>query len=497
MVQQEPWTVTRPSDAFTMKYHSPLCAVVYRSTAVRAFSAVQLDQLALASQARNRCESITGVMVYDDKHFFQWLEGPVDSVDRVMESIKNDSRHIDIDILDKQAIDHRSFSGWSMKLATSGRDLSSWHSGIMSLPRDVVEDLRDHPGSAAKILLKMVPVSLEGTPAKDAVQDAASQVRLKQSTAALLKSVIISTVIPELVRQYAGRDATRLPPALLPEAAELADLLIQPDQSAALELITQLRQAYDLVSPLYVSLFEPAARRLGDLWGEDICTEWDVTLGLSRLQTAVRLIAAKAEHLSPMGISQPLVLIVPEPGELHRLGATMDTSVLSTAGWQPRSEFPADDHALEDLISAQWFDVLDLSLSSAFRREHWLPRINKTILGARRASLNPALIVLVGGRVFVEQKGALATTGADLASKTAFNVDHLILEKMQFMRGEGVSAPGVERGAEHRARRRKRISRTSRKFQPSQPALTHPVESADLPFEFERQSAGSMTLAIE
>jgi hypothetical protein len=496
MVQQEPWTVTRSCDALTTQYDQALCVVVCRSTAVRDLSAVQLDQLALASQARNRCESITGVMVYDDKHFFQWLEGPVDSVDRVMESIKNDSRHVDIDILDRQTIDHRSFSGWSMKLATSGRDLSSWHSGIVAPPRDVVEGLRDHPGCAAKILLKMVPVSLDGAPAEDAMQQAVSQARLKQSTASLLKSVIISTVIPELVRQYAGRDATRLPPPLLAEAAELADLLIQPDQNAALELITQLRQAYGLVSPLYGSLFEPAARRLGDLWGEDICTEWDVTLGLSRLQTAVRLIAAKAEHLSPMGISQPMVLIVPEPGELHGIGAAMDTSVLSTAGWQPQSEFPADDHALEDLISAQWFDVLDLSLSSAFRREHWLPRINKTILGARRASLNPALIVLVGGRVFVEQKGALATAGADLASKTAFNVDHLILEKMQFMRGEGACTPGVEEGDEHRASGRKRFSRTSRKFQPSRPALT-PDDSADLAFEFDRKSTGSITLSGE
>lgn len=439
MVQQEPWTVTRSYDGSNAEPNGALCALVYRSTAVRSLSPVQLDQLALAAQARNRCELITGVMVYDENHFFQWLEGPIDSVDRVMESIKNDTRHVDIDILDRHRIDHRSFAGWSMKIATSGPDLSAWHSGIMIPPRDVVEGLRLHPANAATILLKMMPASLGAQQAEDVVQEAATQVRLKQRTASLLKAVIHSMVIPELKQQYAGRGSTSAPSSVLPEAAELADLLIEPDQCAALELITQLRQTYGLVSPLYGSLFEPAARRLGDLWSEDICTEWDVTLGLTRLQTAVRLIAAKTEPTHPIGISQPMVLVVPEPGELHRLGAALDMSVLSTAGWRPQSEFPADDHALEDLISGQWFDVLDLSLSAAFRRDHWLPRIHKTIDGARRASLNPALVVLVGGRVFAEETGALASSGADLASKTAVNLDHLILEKMQFMQGEGVA----------------------------------------------------------
>jgi hypothetical protein len=139
--------------------------------------------------------------------------------------------------------------------------------------------------------------------------------------------------------------------------------------------------------------------------------------------------------------------------------------VLSTAGWKPQFEYPKDDNALQDLISAQWFDVLDLSLSAAFRREHWLPRINKTIRAARRASLNPALIVMVGGRVFVEEKAALATAGADLASKTAFNVDHLILDKMQFMQRDGV--PFM-----------RRVQRTS------------------VPFDFDRQSAASNALAV-
>jgi methanogenic corrinoid protein MtbC1 len=215
-------------------------------------------------------------------------------------------------------------------------------------------------------------------------------------------------------------------------ASELADLLVESDQQAALELIEELHRAAYWTSPLFGTLFEPAARRLGDLWGEDLCTEFDVTLGLSRLQTAVRLLAAEEEPAVPFDGSQPVVLIVPEPGELHRLGATLDSRVLSIAGWEPHVELPADDKALQDIISASWFDVMDLSLSAAFRRDHWLPRVKETIRLARRASLNPGLMVLVGGRVFVEEKDALITAGADLASRTALNIDGLILQKMHW-----------------------------------------------------------------
>jgi hypothetical protein len=210
-------------------------------------------------------------------------------------------------------------------------------------------------------------------------------------------------------------------------------LLIAADQSAAVELIKELQDAEGAVQPLYATLFEPAARSLGDLWNEDVCSEFDVTLGLCRLQTAVRLLAGAALPESRPGLVQPLVLIAPEPGELHQLGAAMDSEVLFHAGWSPHCEYPADDKALQDLLSGTWFDVLDLSLSAAFRRESWLPRVSRTIAQARLASQNPALVVVVGGRVFKEEQRAGAAVGADLASRTALHVDRSILETMRLV----------------------------------------------------------------
>jgi hypothetical protein len=181
-----------------------MTAVVYRSHAVRDLPPAQLDQLTLAAQARNQRESITGVMVYDDQTFFQWLEGPIDGVDRIMHSIKHDSRHTDIQILSHQAVDHRSFVDWSMKLATPAPDFVPWQSGALSPPSDVIEHLRRSPNTAPSILLKIVPTKAIIAAAERVLHDAATQMPLNRSTAALLKSVILSIVIPELVQQHRG-----------------------------------------------------------------------------------------------------------------------------------------------------------------------------------------------------------------------------------------------------------------------------------------------------
>jgi hypothetical protein len=75
--------------------------------------------------------------------------------------------------------------------------------------------------------------------------------------------------------------------------------------------------------------------------------------------------------------------------------------------------------------------VLDLSLSAAFRREHWLPRLTKTIDAARHASRNPTLVVVVGGRVFAEHVALGAQVGADAASTTALHVDQSIMDGLR------------------------------------------------------------------
>jgi len=406
---------------------SRMSALIYRSRAVHPLSPPDLLELNRAAQARNQREGVTGVLLYDNRHFFQWLEGPDDSVERIMGLIHLDRRHTDIKVLAKQTLPTRAFGNWSMKLAAAG-DVDNPGQDILAPPRDVVETLRRRPDAAPSVLAKL------GSPkaARLGASNLLADIPLQRKTADVLRRVMLAAVVPELALQHsrnpAGPHGAR-PIHAHPRAKELAELLIGADPVAALALLQDL-EGSDALPLLYAALFEPAARILGDLWCDDECSEFDVTLALCRLQSAVHLLGTGHRHSCPHR-THPMVLVAPEPGELHRLGAALDADVLRRAGWSPRCEYPVSDQALQDLVAATWFDALDLSLSAAFTREHRLPHLAATITHARRASRNPALVVLVAGRAFVEHAATALSVGADLATTSSLNVDQSILSMLQ------------------------------------------------------------------
>jgi hypothetical protein len=385
-----------------------------------------LRDLTVTSQERNRREAVTGLMLYDGGQFFQWLEGPPASVDRLMGSICQDPRHTGIEVLNNQSAAARTFGDWNMKLAAQFPSVDPWQRDVIAPPPEIVEGLRNRPQAAPVLLTRLLAaVAPARTDPGASNLDATRQMPLTRSTAETLKEVILSVVFPSLCGGLlAGFDPAGA------QACDLAELLIGSQDGAALELLRELQGGTRRLGTLYAAVLEPAARRLGDLWNEDICSEVDLTLGLCRLQTAVRVLTAEQPDRKLESLQLPSVLIVPEPGEMHLLGSVLDNSILGGAGWAPQSEFPRNDRALQDLLSSSWFDVLDLSLSVALRREHWLPRVTQTIAQARRASQNPELLVVVGGRVFIEQAEAGLNVGANLTSKTAGNVDQSILRTL-------------------------------------------------------------------
>jgi hypothetical protein len=152
-----------------------------------------------------------------------------------------------------------------------------------------------------------------------------------------------------------------------------------------------------------------------------------MTIALSHLQSAVRLLGAEFLQQPVSPAHAPHVLVVPLPGELHGLGAALDSEAMWREGWSPQSEFPTDDDALQKLLNADWFDVLDLTMSVALQRKHWLLRLAETIRLARRASRNPGLIVMVGGRVFADEAAKGTDVAANASSTTASRITGDIL----------------------------------------------------------------------
>jgi hypothetical protein len=241
---------------------------------------------------------------------------------------------------------------------------------------------------------------------------------------------IVSTVIPRLLVKHVPPRTVAPKPAAGADAAELARLLVAPDVDDAFDLIDQSLTRTANPLSLFTGLFEPTARRLGDLWSQDACSEFEVAIGLCHLQSAMRRISFDLLS-APIIRSEPRrVLLAPQPGEPHSFCAALHSEMLMQIGWSACCEFPDSDKALQDLVANTWFDALDLSLSPALRREHWLPKVAETIRKARQASRNPAIAIVVSGRVFAEKADACTSVGADAFAASALQVERRIMRSL-------------------------------------------------------------------
>jgi hypothetical protein len=79
--------------------------------------AAEVDAIVDWSQTRNRQLGVTGALVFTERRFAQYIEGPAAAVDELMLSIARDQRHRDLDIIFKKPIVHRRFGTWALAYA--------------------------------------------------------------------------------------------------------------------------------------------------------------------------------------------------------------------------------------------------------------------------------------------------------------------------------------------------------------------------------------------
>jgi hypothetical protein len=94
--------------------------LVYCSRASAGVDAAEVDRIVATAQRCNPVHGITGVLVHGDGLFFQWLEGPRESVRRLMERLRRDPRHHGvIELSELEEVRERLFPTWDMELVTS------------------------------------------------------------------------------------------------------------------------------------------------------------------------------------------------------------------------------------------------------------------------------------------------------------------------------------------------------------------------------------------
>lgn len=91
-----------------------LYSLVYSSFAITLFDDAELEALLAQSRAANAEAEITGVLLYRNGRFIQFLEGPEDHVRALIARIAADSRHGDVRVLVEGRPEARQFGEWTM-----------------------------------------------------------------------------------------------------------------------------------------------------------------------------------------------------------------------------------------------------------------------------------------------------------------------------------------------------------------------------------------------
>jgi methanogenic corrinoid protein MtbC1 len=234
---------------------------------------------------------------------------------------------------------------------------------------------------------------------------------------------LIRTVEAEIVpRLLLSRRSAPLAPipvqAGTPEAGidardtiELARLLLHYDFEVPLAYVETIRHRGVSVERIHLEMLAPTARRLGELWDRDECDFVQVTIALGRLHQLL-------QRLSVLHVEPPRrdanghvrrALLATVPGSQHAFGLLLVTQFFRQSGWEVWNEFPDSGQELIDTVRAHRFSLVGLSAAT----EPQLNGLSSTIRQIRRASMNPALCVMVGGPLLVAHPELAQRLGAD------------------------------------------------------------------------------------
>lgn len=229
----------------------------------------------------------------------------------------------------------------------------------------------------------------------------------------VLARTIETEIIPRLLlahREESTEDAGKPMRPGHAETAELASAAMADEGGAASCYIDAMLARGISREDVLLNLLAPAARLLGDMWREDLCTFADVTIGLSRLQAVVRGISEQDEVASDSVGGR--ILLAPVPGDQHTFGVSILEGFFRRAGWDVEEGIGFTGRELAALVGSMHFDIVGLSLSCEVLFDRTAPLIRML----RKASLNPSLLVMVGGRLFVDDPARSTEAGADLVA---------------------------------------------------------------------------------
>ncbi len=236
-----------------------------------------------------------------------------------------------------------------------------------------------------------------------------------------LARAIEADVIPRLVQAHRSAASTAGAAATAPlaqtpqEIAAFVALIVGDSDSDVQASVDTKRRGGMSVEGLYLDLFAPAARVLGDMWSDDLCDFSTVTVALGRLQRLLRELSpsfgTEVEHPA----NGRRALFAQPKDEQHSFGLSMVAEFFRREGWDVFGVVGGSAEDPATRVRKEWADMVGFSIGSELRLD-WL---SQRIAEVRKASRNPDLVVMVGGPIFVLHPTWVSDVGADATAADA------------------------------------------------------------------------------
>lgn len=243
----------------------------------------------------------------------------------------------------------------------------------------------------------------------------------------LLRDTVAQRIVPHLLHLH---------PPHMPETAVMPDDIAalarhaaKGDPARVLARLEYLLDSGTTADALCLEVLAPAARHLGTMWEQDEYSFTEVTIGVARLHEALRRLSPTPQ-VPRIGVNRPpSILMVPVPGEQHHFGLAMAAGFFQRAGWAVTSGlFPQLD-TLQTIVRTRHFDVVGFSASA----ERHVEMLARGLRAVRQHSVNPRVLTMVGGPLFLSNPGlplqlgadSVATDGAQAPAQAA----HLLLDQ--------------------------------------------------------------------
>lgn len=178
------------------------------------------------------------------------------------------------------------------------------------------------------------------------------------------------------------------------------------DEADVRTIVDELLDAGSPVEDLYLEVFQPALRALGDLWARGEATVTQEHFATEATVRTMARLSGRAVHAAGTGHT---VVTCGVEREAHGVGVRMVSDFFTLAGWRAYhlgSDVPG--YAVAASIATIRPDVVALSITMADGVE-----AARRMIAAARGVITPDPVFLIGGGGLTDPASAVSITGAD------------------------------------------------------------------------------------